>query len=560
MAANGHWLYLGVLGAAWTSATAELLPGVDPAPPAPEGVSESLPEVEAEGADVRGTGEVLVAAFSALQIVGAGDADEVGAVAGEGVLRVGAGVRLPKRRRLAAALEVWKGRPLREGDLVALLDEVLVHYDRAGYPVVAVDLPMQDFADGVVKVVAEIGRYGAVAASRPRHGSAQAVAEGLRLEPGALIRRRELDGQLWWMGRTLFRKPRLFASPAEGGADVLIALEERRPWRVTAGFDNANVPELGEERISIGAAGLLPNEHLVGWQTVLGAPVSAVNAHAVSWEAPFSKAHQTLSLEAAYAEVSTSEEVFGQALESEGSSWSAAMTQRVFLPVKDGWRHRVGVGVEAKGTDQFLLFGGAGFSPGEVRMAHVRLVHEVQREWTSGALALEGEVLASPGGLFAGNEDEDFRAYDVEADSRYLVARLQGAGWWTPGGDWRIAGRVTGQWADSRLLPSEQFAAGGHQTVRGVEERAVFGDGGWHASVEVLSPVVRFGREEAGLRFLGFLDHAETWREGARGEALSGAGLGLRARWRDNVDFRLDQGWRLDGAGTQTHFGVSVNF
>lgn len=553
----GRLIFPGIFFALAAGVVAELLPGVDPSPPDPAGRLESLPEVTVAGAGGVGAGGVLVEGFSAMVVSGPGGA--VG-VEGDGVLRVGDGVLLPGQERLALLFEGWKGRCLREGDLVEMLDRLLVHYDRSGYPVVAVNLPVQDFADGVVRVVVDVGRYVGVAVSRPRHGSPGVVAEGLRLEPGELIRRDELEGQLWWMGRTLFRRPRLFASPAEGGADILIALEERRPWRVTAGFDNANVPELGEERVFVGAAGLLPNEHLLGWQTVSGAPVSGFSAHAMSWEVPFSRARQTLTVEAAYAEVSTSEGVLGQVLESEGKSWSAAMTQRVFLPVWGGWRHRAGVGLEVRGTDQFLLFGGAGFSPGEVRMAHLRLVHDIQREWASGAVGLEGVVLASPGGLVAGNDDGSFRAYDSEADSSYLAARLQASGWWSPGGDWRIGGRVTGQWADSRLLPSEQFAVGGHQTVRGVEERAVFGDGGWHASVELLSPAVRWGRAAGGVRFVGFIDHAETWREGGSGESLSGAGLGVRVRWRDGIDLRLDQGWRLDAAGGQTHFGVVINF
>ena len=66
--------------------------------------------------------------------------------------------------------------------------------------------------------------------------------------------------------------------------------------------------------------------------------------------------------------------------------------------------------------------------------------------------------------------------YDADADAGYLYGRVGANGWWSPGGDWRIGLRGAGQIADSSLLPSEQFAAGGFQTVRGVSEREFFAD------------------------------------------------------------------------------------
>ncbi len=168
-------------------------------------------------------------------------------------------------------------------------------------------------------------------------------------------------------------------------------------------------------------------------------------------------------------------------------------------------------------------------------------------------------ALGSPGGLIAGNDDKDFRAYDSQVDSGYLIGRLAASGWWSPGGDWRLALRGAAQISDSRLLPAEQFAAGGHQSVRGVAEREFFADGGWQGSLELFTPVWE-PLPGWRMRLLGFVDHAWLGNRGGESTAVSGAGAGVRMQMTEWIDLRADHGWRLDEGGGRTHFGISVAF
>jgi hemolysin activation/secretion protein len=168
-------------------------------------------------------------------------------------------------------------------------------------------------------------------------------------------------------------------------------------------------------------------------------------------------------------------------------------------------------------------------------------------------------MLVSPGGLGGNNSDAAFRAYDPRADSSYLVGRVSGDGWWSPGRDWQLHLRGAAQIADSRLLPAEQFAAGGYQTVRGAAEREYSADAGWQASLELHSPLVSAG-PGCAFRVLGFLDHAALELRDGPSSSLSGAGLGLRMKIAEAVDVRFDHGWRLDFAEQASHVGINLTF
>ena len=537
--------------------SAQLLPGIDPNPP--EGAPvEALPPLKPSGQDEAGTGGVLCEKLRGIRLETPldGTLQEIpdGVTAGNELM-------LPSPVTLAAKLERWIGQPLTQGDLVEIADTVLVHYDAEGYPVVSIDAPEQDLAAGSLRLQVQIGRIGKVGVKKPKYGNPKSISKGLKLRGGDVLTREDLDEQLSWFGRTVFRQPQLLVSPGyePATADLLIVLAEDKPWNATLGFDNSGTEELGKERFTFGFAGITPNEHVIGWQTVLGSPVSSMQAHALGWEIPFQKLHQALQLDAVYAKVFTRSMNSGLPVENHGNSWSAGAMQKFFLPSLGKWRQRLAAGVEVKSTDQFLLFGGSQFTPGEVRLVNGRVNYGLGRTWENGACTLDTSIIHAPGNLIPGNDDADFQAYDPNASSNYLIWRAAGSGWWSPGNDWRIALRGSAQLANSTLLPVEQYAVGGYQTVRGLPEREFFADDGWEASLEIYTPAIVM-KSMMRMRFLAFHDQATLKNHGEDSFWVAGAGVGVRLSLTDHVDFRLDQGWRLDDHGAQTYFGLIVSF
>lgn len=536
----------------------EAIPGIGAELPKAQ-PSVGLPAVSATAPSGPDRGIVFAERFSGVRLEswdGAGRFEEV-----SDHLVVETDLLVPASGALSRRLEEHLGAALDEMALLQVIDLVLIHYDRHGYPVVGVDAPQQDFEGGTLTLYVEVGRIGRVGVTRPRYGRDGLIRRGLFLREGEVLTRDDLDRQLDWFGRTGFRRSRLFVSPGDepATADILIGLEESRPWRVSLGYENSGPDVAGRERILLGAAGMTPSEHVIAWQTVLGIPVSSLHAHSLSWEIPLHRWQQAIRIDAAYAEIENRTPAAIGILNNEGTSWSVSMVHRAILPRIGRWRQQLVAGIEAKGTDQFVLFGAGGFAPGEVRMFHAKASYRLERRWDDAGLSIGASLIGSPGGVLPGNDDPDFQAYDPRAGSEYVVGRLNGQGWWSPGRDWRLGVRGAAQWADSRLLPSEQFAAGGYRSVRGVGERAFIADQGWQASFEVVSPEWRAGNWMR-LRGIAFFDHAWLKNRDGASTSVSGSGIGCRVRLNEYVDIRADHGWWLDGSGSRTHFGVTMRY
>ena len=548
-----RFLYVALM---FQCAMGQLLPEFDPSLPKVEDV-ESVAAVEAQAGRI-GEGAVLIEVLKKVALVSWANAATVQAT---DHLDIGAGLILPDAKKLSGKLSPWINRPVREGDLAAMADVILVHYDQAGYPVVLVDVPEQELDGGILHFVVELGVIGNIGVTNPSYSNSGSIRKGLRLRGGDVIRRDELDEQMAWYGRNIFRKPRLLVSPGmvPPSADVLIALTERKPWSVTLGYDNAGQKVVGRDHFTLRAATMTRSEHVIAWQTVLGYPLSSLQAHAATWEIPFHGIHQTLQLSGSIAQVETNSKVVGLPIENQGTSWGVSAIQKIPLPSLANWKQSMHAGIELKSTDQFVLFGGTGLSPGEVRFLNLGAGYSLSRKWKHGGFSIDASLSCSPGGLISKNDDSDFKNYDPEADSSYVIGRMSTEGWWTPGGDWQFRIRAQGQVADSRLLPAEQFAGGGHRSVRGVGEREYSADMGWQNSFEIYGPAVSFG-SDAGIRFLVFYDQAWLRNRGGGSDSLSGAGIGIRAKLSERIDLRVDQGWRLDDAGSSTHLGLRAEF
>src|SRR5262249_49759746 len=81
--------------------------------------------------------------------------------------------------------------------------------------------------------------------------------------------------------------------------------------------------------------------------------------------------------------------------------------------------------------------------------------------------------------------------------------------------NWVLTFRADGQWSSEPLISNEQFGAGGVRSVRGYHEGEVFGDNGWHISLEQKTPphVIGLVSKANPLTVRGsiFIDYADTY-------------------------------------------------
>jgi hemolysin activation/secretion protein len=117
--------------------------------------------------------------------------------------------------------------------------------------------------------------------------------------------------------------------------------------------------------------------------------------------------------------------------------------------------------------------------------------------------------------------------------------------------DWITTLRADGQWASEPLISNEQFGIGGVNSVRGYREGEVFGDTGWHVSLEQQTPPVvvgmAYGNTPLTLRGSVYTDYGRVFLldpEGRQGSTpLSDVGFGgvasVGSHWQAHFLFSL---------------------
>lgn len=133
---------------------------------------------------------------------------------------------------------------------------------------------------------------------------------------------------------------------------------------------------------------------------------------------------------------------------------------------------------------------------------------------------------------------------------------------------WTTSMLAEGQWASEPLISAEQFGAGGVNSVRGYHEGEVFGDDGWHLSLEEDTPPYTMATIHEGLPLVAsgtvYAGCAEVYLidpQGRQGStALAGTGFGFTAALGSHWQSQFLFSWPLLSAGTTPAYQPFFNF
>ncbi|MCP3879180.1 MAG: ShlB/FhaC/HecB family hemolysin secretion/activation protein [Sulfitobacter sp.] len=430
-------------------------------------------------------------------------------------------------------------------DLVLLLRE-------QGYPVVDVVVPAgQDVSGGGVRLLLLLGRLQEVAVTGQRHFSAAAIRRGVKSQADDVISSRRLSRDLDWLNRNPFRTVDavLQRGARPGQTRVELKVRDQRPYRVYAGYENTGTELTGENR---GLAGftlgnVFGRDHRLGYQGTVSDQSGAFKAHSLHYVVPLSWQHEL--------KVFAVDQTSDPEQDADGFDLSANSTQygvRYIIPLvtrsglSSGLRQNLELGYDAKESDNGLFFGGAPVSDNLTEVSQWRLGYQFARPDSRGHFKGAIHGIWSPG---QDSRDASFAQQRALADSTYtyILAYLErhtrlGRHW-----SWRLG--LTGQWADSNLLPSEQLGIGGYNTVRGYEEYAQIGDQGVMVNNELhFRPLP--AHSSHGLDLFAFHDYGRASNvdllPGERDRRdLSSVGLGVNYHYRSFLTLSLAYGRQL---------------
>lgn len=478
-------------------------------------------------------------------------------------------------------VERYLGKPLTENAIRDLQDDIILYCRERGKPLVDVILLEQNIENGVLQLWLLEGKLDKITVrNEGKHWFKDALVLGnVRLRPGDTLDSGRLMQDLNWLNNNPFRQ--VDATFKVGGkdtrtpdgkvglTDVELTVEDRVPLRPYFGYEDSGTRVTGEHRLLAGLnwGNVFGLDHQLSYQYATDVDFELVKAHSASYLVPLPWRH-TLLLYGSYVNGTADFTQIDKSNDttSEGISWQASGRYLVPLPGVGKLRHDVSLGFDFKRSDNDVLYGGTTFSDSQTDIAQFVLGYSglLPDKWGRTTLGLE--LCYSPGGLTGYNSDENFNDLRTAAKASYFYARLNAE---------RVTGlpygftwvlRGWGQVAAERLLPSEQLALGGYNTIRGYDERVALGDLAWLISNELRTPTFNLGNllELPGgndqVQFLAFLDYGEVRQSSSRPEdganpepALCSVGAGLRWTVSRNFSLRFDYGFALSSRELNEH-------
>lgn len=398
-----------------------------------------------------------------------------------------------------------------------------------------------------------------------------------------------------------------------GQTNLVFEVNDKRPLKFFAGVDNSLTEITGENRFFLGAAWydafLLGRSHQMGAQVFSALEPDELLGFSMNYQIPWqdAKFDQFTELFVSYA-ASTAEVVLG-GVPTDAVGGSLIFGARHYLELPEllgasdltqpllnkqarswakkvrepmGYHHEVGGGFDFKSSDNDLEFGGSTVSQSPADIVQLALEYNARQTDPTGETNLSAQLFFSPGDVTDDNTDQAFSPLRANAEAAYVYSRIR----LEREQDLPLAGMmaraaITGQYASSNLLASEQLGLGGFSSVRGYPERALRGDMGWIINLELHSPEFHPARDWFGftrydmLKFIAFLDyaHGESVDENPADPLddaadLMSVGLGIRYEFDDSFKLRLDYGVRLEdlpaaaanGDDGAVHFGLIYVF
>lgn len=493
------------------------------------------------------------------------------------------GNTLLKPEEIERAVAPHTGKQKDFSDIQRALEAVEQAYRGRGYGTVQVLLPEQDIASGIVRLNVTEPRIGKVNVEGNRYfddANIRASLPGVR--PGATPNSQQISRNLQLLAEHPAKQTTVLLKPAatENEVDATIKVVDEKPLKFVATLDNSGTDATGRFRAGIGVqySNLFNRDHILNAQYVTNPEnPSKVKIFGAGYRVPFYAYNSSLDLFAGYADVNSG--TLAGLFNVSGSGTILGARYNVYLPKIREYEHKLAFGLDYRAfqtqagdptlVPDITVHPASLAYNGLWRMTNAEFgfyVSYSQNFFPGGNDGADSDFKGDPGSCFAGALPAVRPAVRCDARAGYRIWR---------GGvnytrvfakEWQFRAVLNGQYSDDALIPGEQFAFGGPDSVRGFLIREVAGDKGYAASLEVYTPELgsKFGWGNMQARLLAFYDMGTTGRNSAQfggGSGQSGASVGIGARVAVGKHFnlRVDFAQVIDAAGNQARNDQMLN-
>lgn len=473
--------------------------------------------------------------------------------------RVEGAKSLPEAAR-QAVLADYTGKSVGTGDLREIAARLTQAYLDRGYATSGVVFRSSDPGAGEAVYVAIEGPVTQVRfVVPPRVANAAWLTRQIVPDAGAPARLDEIQERMASL-RDAGAVDRINASleplPKLGESELVVYVEEPRPWTLTLEYDNYHSPVVGARRPSLGFS----HRNLTGWGDRLDLHVgktSGLEDINASWFGAIPTTRVLAGVRFERSDALAIDPPSFRSLEIKTLSETQGADLGWKFLTKPSLDLQARLAFDRRKSDTTLLGLPFSFIAG---LPDGRARADVYRASFLATDRGEADVKFLRVQASRGRATSPIEAVDFAPEPRFTTAFVQAqyARRLTEGGTQALV-RFEGQYTNDTLLPIERYALGGHATVRGYRENVLLRDRGALVSAEVRSSIWRWdekGRLEAGV----FLDAA--WSGNVRTfpdslpSRIASVGVSLVATGPWGLSARIDlalpnQRWLTDNADLQ---------
>ena len=459
---------------------------------------------------------------------------------------------------LSAVVAPWTDRVLRRADLQAARDALTLHYVQGGYFTSGAVIPDQDVREHSVRIEIVEGSLEDIEIEGTERFRDSYLRDRLELGAATPLHVPTLERRI----RLLQQDPRIRRIDASlrpgdqiGEAGLEVTIEEANAAHGLVEASNYMAPSLGDVRGRLEAG----HDNVYGVGDELWVMVGGYEAgpeFEAGYRVPVTAHDASIGLSGRWTESALVDSI-GQELNVEGEFWNFEIDLRQPVYRTPGIDLAVGLTSALRQSDTRIL--GEEFNEvgPRTRVLVFRLYQELFWRGANQVLAVRSTINLGAHGLGSTNSKRS----DVP-DSHFVswLGQMQWLGRLPP---WNVELLIRGdiQLSDDPLLSLEQYAVGGHATVRGYRENQLVTDQGFSSSAEIRLPVWRDrvdGRTVVSLA--PFFDVGQGWnrnRPTLSPTTLYSTGLALRvAPW---PFLRADVTWARRLAHVERPDGLQGN-
>ncbi|MBE9225519.1 ShlB/FhaC/HecB family hemolysin secretion/activation protein [Phormidium sp. LEGE 05292] len=350
----------------------------------------------------------------------------------------------------------------------------------------------------------------------------------------------------------------LSAGTRPGLSILEVKVTPARTFSASIDLDNSSPPSVGAFRrqLTINEANLTGNGDSF---TVTYSNTNGSNQVEANYILPVNPRNGTIRLGFDWIKSSIIEEPFDQ-VDIGAVSYDYELSFRQPLILTPNKEFALGLTLNPRQSNTTLLGEPFPLSPGANDQGETRLwVMRFFQEWTQresrSVFAARSQFSVGLNVFDASNRESgpDGQFFAWRGQAQWL--RLLGGNASDPSGSPILLIRTDMQFADRPLVPLEQFAIGGDDSVRGYRQDLFLTDNGILGSVEVRIPIFRLRDRPGVLQIIPFADVGTVWNNGNRENpdprTLASIGVGLQWQMGEKLRFRFDYGLPLVNVGLQ---------